>query len=317
MCFPSHPPAMEQIGAKLCSPQRAWRNACSFPLAFAGFTLDLSHCERTVACSRPFGYGFTNLACISTYARGAGSLPYGLNDSWTISDSNQSMPRECPKCSLPIRSFGQHLRQHPQCRSTEAARVGVQFVAAPQFHDEYDINGAEQRRRLADVLSECRYERCWSNADVGQLKTAYPDMYDATNLGAYDALKPLLQSGVTADHVTRALAELGHTAFKGIETRARELAYAKGEVPYIEPRVVLLEKGGSLDDQVVSFPMTDLLIRDLQHDPVVRHHTLKKSDYFKTGRDWCAPPRCCEQRARRARRARPSLACCTLKHASS
>ena len=209
---------------------------------------------------------------------------------------------ECPKCRHPIRSFGQHLRQHPGCRARSIDAPEVVFDSGPQFSDsmdvEYDIQAAERRRRLADVLSECRYEKCWSNADVAHLKRSFGDMYSAASLKAYDALQPLLRSGVTGDDVHSTLDRVGSSAFQGIETRELELASSRNDVPYLEPRVVSLAPGSALIDQVVSFSLKDLLIRDLQNDPVVRQHTLKKSDEYKLGKNWCAI-----RAARRAARA--------------
>lgn len=209
----------------------------------------------------------------------------------------------CPKCFLPIRSFGQHLRQNPKCSSRSASAVVPKTEPQLDIRFQYDIMAAERRRRLTDVLSECRYEKCKSNTDVAHIKLWFGEMYDAANLKAYDALQPLLQSGVTGDDVQRALTGVGSSAFAGIETRERELAHAKTNVPYLEPRVVSLTPEKSLNDQVVSFSQKDLLIRDLQHDPVVRKHTLKKSDEWKTGETWCAT-----RAARRPRQPRQATA---------
>lgn len=193
----------------------------------------------------------------------------------------------CPKCALPIKSWAQHLRQRPACRGTAV----VQRAPGPQFDDrssssEFDLNAHERRRRLADVLSECRYEKCWSSKDCAQLKVSFGEMYDAANLCAFDALRPLLQSGVSQDQVLQALTPLGSAAFAGLETRDKEFANAKVDVPYLVPRVVHLAPGGSVDDQVVSFSQKDLLVRDLQNDPFIRRHTLKMSDEFKSGKNW-------------------------------
>ena len=146
------------------------------------------------------------------------------------------------------------------------------------------------------------YEKGWSNSDVAHLKRCFGDFYSAASLKAFDALKPLLRSEVTGDDVYSTLDQVGSDTFQGIETRERELANSKTEVPYLEPRVVSLAPGNKLVDQVVSFPLKDLIIRDLQNDPVVRQHTLKKSDEFKSGANWCAIP---------ARR-RPYCPCCPL-----
>lgn len=200
------------------------------------------------------------------------------------------MVLECPTCSLPIKSWGQHRRQQPHCARPSAIQ-SPHLAPRSLCANKFDVVSDERRQRLSDILSEFRHEKFWSNADVGQLKAAFPDMCNAALVGAFNVLRPLLRSDVTSDEVDSALDGLHCAAFSGIETRELEMKYIKADMPYLEPRVISLRAGSSAHvDQVVSFSLVDLLVRDLQNDPFVRHHVLKKSDEWKDGKHWCAPP---------------------------
>jgi hypothetical protein len=67
------------------------------------------------------------------------------------------------------------------------------------------------------------------------------------------------------------------------------MAYAKKGVPYIEPRVVDLNKGGGKPEHVVSFHMGGLIERILQTNPVLRKAIINKSDTYKKGDKYQQP----------------------------
>ena len=69
------------------------------------------------------------------------------------------------------------------------------------------------------------------------------------------------------------------TLFTGIETEKKELAYAKKNLPYLEPRVVSLGDG----EDVASFSMIHLLERRLQNDKEFRQTVIAASDSWKMG----------------------------------
>ena len=118
------------------------------------------------------------------------------------------------------------------------------------------------------------------------MKALFPEILSAATLGAHAALKPFLRDGASPDDILAVLDGLAHGAFRGIETRERELAYNKRVNPYVEPRIVHLAPGKELQDQVVSFPLKDLLIRDIRNNPEVRRQVLLKSDEWKMGEKW-------------------------------
>jgi hypothetical protein len=63
-----------------------------------------------------------------------------------------------------------------------------------------------------------------------------------------------------------------------------ELKFAKMDVPYLEPRVVNLNKvGAGKPENVVSFHMGALLERMLQNNSTLRKAIIAKSDEYKRG----------------------------------
>ena len=190
---------------------------------------------------------------------------------------------DCPHCLRPYRSLTRHWRHFPLCAAKFAQAPPVD-TSSIELHSSLARRTAhdELQYQVAWDLSELRYERGFSSADIDRIRGMVGDWDAVRNAGAHSRLGVggLLAPGVEPEAVADAL-ELN--PFEGLDSAAHERSFAVQNMPYLEPRQVNLGTR-QRKEVVVSFRMADTLQRLLANNKEVRHHVLRKSDHWKEGR---------------------------------
>ena len=191
----------------------------------------------------------------------------------------------CPHCDAPCRkSIEYHYRWNDECRAARDAAVVCEGC-----DDDEDDNlflhlqqVSERQRTMADALAKLRYDRTFSGPDVVAAKEMAGTAIKMQNQRAASALRHLLKPGVDEADVAAALDAAEHvdSVFKGVHTPKLEMAALRQVYPFIEPRQLRLDS----DSLVVSFKVSSLITRLLQHNRGVREAVIAKSDDWKTGR---------------------------------
>ena len=136
---------------------------------------------------------------------------------------------------------------------------------------------------IAADLAKMRYGRGFDEPDLALVKASVADWQTQYAERMRGMLQPFLKEGVSADTVMQ---HISYEFFAGLETPKLEWAYAKADVPYIEPRVVNVTRNA----RVVSFDLGELIERKLQHSKRFRQQMQEMSDLLKSGELYLKPP---------------------------
>ena len=194
----------------------------------------------------------------------------------------------CLECGESYKYLHRHLRHRPAC----IPRALVEASDTDSDDDEPTLAVAEEQTTLAASarqdqvswdLGTLRYELGLNDAQVAKVKGCVSGWLDDVSAEAAHNLQPLLRGNVSADQVHRALQA---NVFDGLETEARERTFVRETIPYLEPRRVDLGGG----DEVVSFRVSDLLQRQMQHNAAFRKQVLATSEWWKRGEAWGKVP---------------------------
>ena len=188
----------------------------------------------------------------------------------------------CSRCAMPYISFAQHVRQHPACNP--AVFCVPETPVEPTLQTTVGVVSSTTellQHQVARDLLEMRYEQGLSEPDIVHVKAAarrWTGEY-ATVAALQLMEKGLLRPGVTLENLKAALAV---NIFDGLETKHKEFAAAKRDLPYQAPRVVYPD-GGKKGEPIVSFDMAQLYFRRLNEDAGFRKQFLAKSAELKSG----------------------------------
>ena len=142
---------------------------------------------------------------------------------------------------------------------------------------------AELLDDVAGDLCDLRHQRGLDEVDIRHIKAAVNGWNDLANDIRAERLQPFLRPGVSLDAVKEILSV---DMFDGLATSKQEFAWAKRNMPYIEPRVVNV--GGK--DEVISFNVASLLQRMLVHNAGFRKTCEDRSREWKKGEQWQVTP---------------------------
>lgn len=133
--------------------------------------------------------------------------------------------------------------------------------------------------QVARDLMELRYVHGLSEPDIEHVKEAAKRWsHDQAAVAAQKLMeKRLLRDGVNMEDLQDALRA---NVFEGLQTTKQEMAAAKRNVPFLEPRVVYPDGDG---EPIVSFSMAGLYFRRLNSDAEFRKKVVAKSDELKRG----------------------------------
>lgn len=195
----------------------------------------------------------------------------------------------CDACGQHYKKLSQHFVQHPTCRlqilgsDDEDTHEEVTPLKPPSSLAAACAEGV-RRDWVSNDLCDLRYEHGLDGPAIACVKTASRRWLDLAARAVMPQLKPLLRDGVSGETALATL--LAFDLFADLENPKKEAAYMRQNLPYLEPRVVSLEKDGD----VVSFDVGDLLVRKLQNDPNFRKRCIAKSDEWKLGEHWQEAP---------------------------
>ena len=198
------------------------------------------------------------------------------------------------ECGGGYTDLATHFIRNPECIPPSLQDASDSDDDAEEDDDdeeEDDLVGAHVRKQdlfasndirsqVAFDLNHLRFARGLDGADITVLKRAVRGWVREYIGDAAARLRPLLQPGTTEQTVVGVLTR---DIFAGIETEKKELAFVKGEVPYLEPRVVTLGE----NEVVASFCIIDLLERRLQSDATFRRSVIAASELWKKGDRHC------------------------------
>lgn len=194
-------------------------------------------------------------------------------------------PHVCAECGGGYSNLAMHLRY---CEGSKAPPTPPKEDAhSPPAQLALDIgcviSEETMRANVAGDLADMRFERGMDEPDIQMIKEKVRAWELELNETRVSQLRSLVREGVTDEELHSLL---DFDIFKGLATTRQELAYAKRNLPYIEPRINMITK----TDIVVSFAVSDLIVRKMQHDMKFRQTVLAKSNEWKRGDKWCKPP---------------------------
>lgn len=182
----------------------------------------------------------------------------------------------CPCCGIAYKSWGHHLRYHPECGDSEDEDTDDDLpdLVERDSGDEGDDESLAELRRerarpkqsfgeglmqdtIAADLLDLRYNHGFEESDIAHLKR-YADKWVA--------MKEKLNGKQSS------------SLFAGLTTKKQEFARVRAKPGYIEPRRVSF---GPHD--VVSFDIAELLTRALQQNAAIRREAEQASNLFKSG----------------------------------
>ena len=195
----------------------------------------------------------------------------------------------CVRCAQPYVDFSQHTRRHPEC--SPCVSPVVEDVMPPALQAmpwEFASSLEMLMDQVAQDLMAMRYEHGFSEPDIEITKRAAERwIKGACSVAALQLMKTeLLAPSTTIENLKTALSV---DIFHGLQTKAQELAAAKREVPYLEPRVVYPDGNGK-GEPIVSFDQAEIYFRRLNHDTAFRKKIVAKSDELKTGTKYQVQP---------------------------
>ena len=191
-----------------------------------------------------------------------------------MSESEGGQGYECEECGRGYQSYGHHLRWNPEC--CVPALVDVE---SDSDEEEYTWTPRDEqkgpkiaqrfasdvlRHEIAHDLSKLRYRRGLDNPTIVELKTAVNRWAGLCWNEVLSGLEPHLKEGTSTEEISSLFPP---DLFAGLGTDKLERSFATEKMPYIEPRVVQLDKGEDPNDTVASFDIGSLVERHLQHKP--------------------------------------------------
>jgi hypothetical protein len=201
----------------------------------------------------------------------------------------------CDECEERYISLSQHLRQNPCCAHPNLVSDSdsddgddTDTYSPRRYRETLESTGkpsAGLTARIAMDLATLRNNLDIGREDMRVLKQTVQEWFDQDRMEVSLALQPDMKAGKSVESIQ---ATMARDMFAGISTDKLERAKVKELAPVVEPREVHLsdERG----DTVVSFRVADLIERRLQHDPAFRRRVLERSEYYKSGVDYCTPP---------------------------
>lgn len=185
----------------------------------------------------------------------------------------------CPCCREPIKSWGQHVRRHPECAEAMQQDAEVDYS---QDSLQLDAERRERQAILADAIAELTYIRNLNTPDVECAIAMARTAIHQHSVRAAQGLAHLLRPGVTADQVLDVLIDLERqsSVFEGLETEAQRDSILRQSHPFIAPRIVVC---GPAKQKVVSCPVKDLLTRQLKYNPGLCRAVWLASEEYKKG----------------------------------
>ena len=214
----------------------------------------------------------------------------------------RSMPRKktCIHCKVHVASLKRHFGQAPVCRDKERRRAAKEETEASA--QEGTTSGAQAlfkdviKTMVADNLAALEYD-----------KAAPPHIIDGVVVAVkrwLDMCKAELRAMVTDASLPKATIGKMHTIidetldiFKGLESRHLRKTFLKETEPYIEPdeidygsiTIKTKDTNGftygsrAIKQTSVHLPISETLIRRLQHCRRTRDLCIESSDKWKTG----------------------------------
>ena len=164
--------------------------------------------------------------------------------------------RPCTVCGKVYISFAQHIRQHPRCALpvvTKSEEVPPQASARTASDEILE----ELRAMMASDLADLRYQNGLDESMIGALKRKVTHWNEEMAKIVMKIVMPLLLPSADPEQVKECLAI---DIFDRLVTHKQEMAYAKINTPYIEPRITNL---GAKKCDVGSFDVASLLTRKL------------------------------------------------------
>ena len=152
------------------------------------------------------------------------------------------------------------------------------------------IHSTTLKQVVAKDLADMRYEHGLEEKDIQRIKVAVQSWVD-NHLNS--VVRALDDESMLAPGISRAdaAAKLSCDLFAGLRNSAQEMAQAKKELPFLEPRIVYPSaKGRKLGEPIVSFDVAKLLARRIQNDKGFRQKILAASDEMKKGDRWRVTP---------------------------
>ena len=202
----------------------------------------------------------------------------------------------CGACERPIRSLAAHLRENPPCRphyddSDSDSHCSGDFPVEDSDDEEtrelLDAGHSSTRvQMVAADLADLRFEHGLNQEGIAALQSSVRRWMKDVAQDAVKELEALVQSGLLAtERAQRVADKVVVDIFAELSTAKKELSQMKRGTPYLEPRTTTI---GS--ETIASFDLGDLYARHLQSNESFRKLVVRKSDAWKTGDKWQAPP---------------------------
>ena len=139
---------------------------------------------------------------------------------------------------------------------------------------------------VAADLADLRFEHGLNQEGIAALQSSVRRWMKDVAQDAVKELEALVQSGLLAtERAQRVADKVCVDIFAELSTAKKELSQMKRGTPYLEPRTTTI---GS--ETIASFDLGDLYARHLQSNESFRKLVVRKSDAWKTGDKWQAPP---------------------------